>query len=435
MASNTPLNVGTGPSKAVTKEVTHDGDAGILLPGSFIACITGGSEGSYTAEDVRGDTANGLDVDVTRSALPTGAATSAKQDTIIGHVDGVEALLVTGNADTANIATNTLGTAVNTSTIAASTTTIATQTTAAATSLAALDNAIAGNELQVDIVSGTVTANAGTNLNTSTLALEAGGNLAAAATYLSTLAGTVSASEVQVSIGSSIPLDITAGDAEVEIGAVDGVRVFVFGSGGTQLTTFPVSNAGTFVVQVDGAALTALQLLDNTIIVDDAAFTPGTTSVSMVGFQADETATDSVNEGDGGAARMTLDRKIIVNAQPHTAGGLSVFRSLDLDETEEDVKTSPGCLYKLRITNRTTSVRYVRLYNDTAANVIVGTTAPLDTIPIPGNASDYTVLTESFGGLGLEFSVALSLAATTGFADNDTGAPGANDLIVSAYYK
>lgn len=196
-----------------------------------------------------------------------------------------------------------------------------------------------------------------------------------------------------------------------------------------------VTNAGTFAVQVDGNALTALQLIDNTIIVDDAAFTPATTSVSMAGFQADEASTDSVNEGDAGAARMTLDRKLIVNPQPHSAGGLSVFRSLDLDETEEDVKTSPGCLYKLRITNRTTSVRYVKLYNNTAANVDVGTTTPLDTIPIPANASDYTVLTESFGGMGLTFDTALSIAATTGFADNDTGAPGANDIIVSAYYK
>lgn len=174
---------------------------------------------------------------------------------------------------------------------------------------------------------------------------------------------------------------------------------------------------------------------DKAALVDDAAFTPGTSNVNMVGFQADEASTDSVDEGDAGAARMTLDRKQIMTLQPHTAGGLSVFRSLDMDETEEDVKTSAGCLYKLRITNRTTSVRYVKLYNATAANVTVGSTTPIDTIPVPANASDYTVLTESFGGLGLTFDTALSIAATTGFADNDTGAPGTNDIIISAYYK
>jgi hypothetical protein len=80
-------------------------------------------------------------------------------------------------------------------------------------------------------------------------------------------------------------------------------------------------------------------------------------------------------------------------------------------------------------------VRYLKLYNDTAANVTVGSTTPLDTIPIPANASDYTVLTESFGGDGVTFSTALSAAVTTGFADNDSGAPGANDVIASFYYK
>lgn len=42
-----------------------------------------------------------------------------------------------------------------------------------------------------------------------------------------------------------------------------------------------VTNAGTFPVQVDGNALTALQLIDNPVLVDDAAFTPATSSVMM----------------------------------------------------------------------------------------------------------------------------------------------------------
>lgn len=45
------------------------------------------------------------DVDVLSSALPTGASTSAKQDTIIGHLDGVEGLLTTIDGDTGNIST------------------------------------------------------------------------------------------------------------------------------------------------------------------------------------------------------------------------------------------------------------------------------------------------------------------------------------------
>jgi len=45
------------------------------------------------------------------------------------------------------------------------------------------------------------------------------------------------------------------------------------------------------------------------VIVDDAAFTPAVSSVNMSGYFVDETATDSLDEGDGGAARITADRK------------------------------------------------------------------------------------------------------------------------------
>lgn len=66
-----------------------------------------------------------MQVDVVTSALPSGASTSAKQDTIIGHVDGIETLLGTIDTDTGNIAT-LLGT-------------IDTDTGAMATDLAAIE--------------------------------------------------------------------------------------------------------------------------------------------------------------------------------------------------------------------------------------------------------------------------------------------------------
>ncbi len=45
-------------------------------------------------------------------------------------------------------------------------------------------------------------------------------------------------------------------------------------------------------------------------IVDDAAFTPATSVVSMAGFEFDDTTPDSVDEGDAGAARMSANRNI-----------------------------------------------------------------------------------------------------------------------------
>lgn len=194
-----------------------------------------------------------------------------------------------------------------------------------------------------------------------------------------------------------------------------------------------VTNAGTFAVQESGAALTALQLLDDTILADDSAFTVGSTRVNIAGFFADETATDSVDEGDTGASRMTLDRKLIVTQQGHAAGGLTIFRSLDLDETEEEVKATAGCVYGCWFTNTATATRFLKFYNATAANVTVGTTTPVITIGLPGNATDDISGALNNGGIGIGFDTAITVAATTGAADNDTGAPATGDVIVNVF--
>jgi hypothetical protein len=46
------------------------------------------------------------------------------------------------------------------------------------------------------------------------------------------------------------------------------------------------------------------------MLVDDAAFSPGLSSVTPAGFTFDDVAPDSVNEGDIGAARMSANRNI-----------------------------------------------------------------------------------------------------------------------------
>lgn len=230
------------------------------------------------------------------------------------------------------------------------------------------------------------------------------------------------------------PLSTTGGGTEATAHRVtianDSTGVLSVDDNGSSLT---VDNGGTFVTQENGAALTALQLIDDTIFADDAAFTPGTSKVSALGLIADETSTDSVDEGDVGAPRMTLNRRQIVVPQGHSLGGLSIFRSLDLDETEEDVKTAAGTLYGWYIANLATSTRFVKFYNATAANTTVGSTTPVMTLPIPGNSTD-DVGANALGGVGIAFDTAISVAATTGVADADTGAPGANEVVVNLFY-
>lgn len=266
--------------------------------------------------------------------------------------------------------------------------------------------------------------------------------LDAIAASLALLDNSISAgNEIQVDVVAALPAG-TNNIGDVDVLTVSG-QTLAFGTGAASASTLRVviaddsQNANGRAAAADSGPV-VLANEDKTALVDDAAFTPATSNVNVAGYFADEASTDSIDEGDAGAARMTLDRKQIVTMQPHTAGGFAApFVSLDLDETEELVKTGAGCLYKIRCTNRTTSIRYVKLYDGVLAGVTVGTTTPIDVIPVPAGASAdlATVLTESFGGLGLPFTTGLCLACTTGFADADTGAPGANDVIVSAYYK
>lgn len=161
--------------------------------------------------------------------------------------------------------------------------------------------------------------------------------------------------------------------------------------------------------------ITSLQLIDDTIIADDAAFTPATTKVNMAGFEADETATDSVDEGDAAAARVTLDRKVIVNPQPHTAGGLTtgMFTGSDgstiLTNAAQVIKASAGQLYGYFINNPNAAVSFVHFYNTAAASVTVGTTNPLFSLQLPATSAANLAFP-----MGVVFSNAgWSIAATT----------------------
>lgn len=181
----------------------------------------------------------------------------------------------------------------------------------------------------------------------------------------------------------------------------------------------------------DDPAVASLALLDDAMFTDDAGFTPGSSKGIAIGVQADESSPDSVNEGDFGVLRMSLERFLAVTARPTATGeGLDVARNIDVDESEDDIKTSAGKLYGWFIYNLASSKRYVKFYNATAASTTVGTTTPFLTIPLDGGTGAVVEFTN-----GIPFSTALCIAATTGVADNDTGAPGANEIVANVFYK
>lgn len=211
----------------------------------------------------------------------------------------------------------------------------------------------------------------------------------------------------------------TAGSAATGVVTVQGI------ASGTALTvaSHAVTNAGTFAVQESGTQ----------VQVDDAAFTPATSKIVMAGFTADESSTDSVDEGDGGAARMTLDRKVIVTVEPHTTGGwdtkccTSGDGSTALTNSAQAVKASAGKLGGWYIYNPNTSATYVIIYNVASGSVTVGTTNPQIVLCIPASAAANVEFVN-----GITFDTAIAVAATTTGAGNS--AP-ASALEANFFYK
>jgi len=161
-------------------------------------------------------------------------------------------------------------------------------------------------------------------------------------------------------------------------------------------------------------------------------YTEGDTDVTITGnalIYETDTATNTVGV-------VSAEAPLPVRATGYATGGHLTFRSLDLDETEEEVKGTAGTIYGIIFTNTSSSTRWLKLYNATAASVSVGSTTPLLTIGLPGTAggSDITGSIPIPQG-GIAFTTAICAAATTGIADADTGAPGANEVSVNILYR
>jgi len=107
---------------------------------------------------------------------------------------------------------------------------------------------------------------------------------------------------------------------------------------------------------------------------------------------------------------------------------LSISRNIDIDESGDNQVNTTCKLYGWYIHNKNAAILYLKLYNVSGAPT-VGTTTPVMTIPIPPGAAANV----SFPN-GITFGTGLGVGATTGVADNDTGAPGANDLVGNFFY-
>lgn len=145
------------------------------------------------------------------------------------------------------------------------------------------------------------------------------------------------------------------------------------------------------------------------------------------------------NVNDAGALLVALENLDIgvdldVALGVATEGGTLLYKNIDVDESEDQVKATAGQIYWIHAINLSDAPLFLKIYNATAANVTVGTTVPDLTFPVPtagsANGAGFVLAIAT----GIEFDTAITIAATTGVADGDVGVPGANELIVNLGY-
>jgi len=202
----------------------------------------------------------------------------------------------------------------------------------------------------------------------------------------------------------------------------------VDGSAVTQPVSGTVSVTGVATSAKQDTAQTALDAIKTSVEILDNAISGTEMQVdvlTMPTVAVTQSGTWTVQPGNTANTTPWL-----TTPTPATSGGLSIYRSIDLDETEEEVKATAGQLFGWYLYNAAASARYLKFYNATAANVTVGTTTPVLTIPVAAGAAANVEFSN-----GIAFGTAISAAVTTGLADNDTGAPGANEFIINILYK
>ena len=121
--------------------------------------------------------------------------------------------------------------------------------------------------------------------------------------------------------------------------------------------------------------------------------------------------------------------------RPVPEGRLSAYRNLDLKQTGQVVKASPGQLYGGIVFNHawiypdsSGAIRYLKIYDK--ATAATSSDTPVITIPLEQAEQplDFTVY-------GVAFASGISVRATTGQADADATDPNTGDVLVNLFYQ
>lgn len=449
----TPIaTIGTTPLQrvaifdAANNQITTFGGGTQYTEGDTDATITGTAMmmevAANVVQPVQGTVADGLLVNLgaNNDVTVSGVSTSANQTTIIGHLDGVEGLLTTIDTDTGNIATSVasidtktpaLGQALAASSVpvvltAAQLTTLTPPAAITGFATAANQTTIIGHLDGVEGLLTTIDADTGSillavdGLEASNSAIQTAVELIDdTVKVLGTDTYTETTSKAVIIGGVRRDADTTLANttnefAPFQLDANGYLKVEIFDGGGSHT----VDNAGTFAVQVDGSALTALQNID----------TDATTIIGHLdgveGLLTTIDADTGILSGAVSGGRMLTDTVL----KPATTGGYTTYHLVSAGTTNATVvKASAGQLYGWYIYNSNAAARKL-VFHNTASVPTAGASVFFSIVLPPGAGANV------FNQIGIPFSSGIAITTVTGLADSDTTAVAANDLIINLFY-
>lgn len=321
------------------------------------------------------------------------------------------------------------------------------------TAVEVIDNAIAGSEMQVDIVSAptlTVTpadtyafgvkyageVYADGNPGNPAWAVRNDSNTAfgsANGDYSPIAVNDKGALAIQdggntITVDGTITANLSATDNAV-LDAINADTTFI-GSKIDTINNKLVSGIDIGDVTINNAAgASAVNIQDggNTITVD------GTVTANL--SATDNTVLDNIDTNTTNTFNSTIDiqNKLTNGTQktmvvPATSGGLTTYHLVSAATTNATVvKASAGQLFGWYIYNSNAAARKL-VFHNTASAPTAGASVMFSIIIPPTSGANV------FSDIGIAFSTGIAITTVTGLADNDTAAVAANDLIINLWY-
>jgi hypothetical protein len=208
----------------------------------------------------------------------------------------------------------------------------------------------------------------------------------------------------------NIKAGAAAGGTSSTVGAsVPSTGTLALFSTGTVTAPALVDGSGNLKVNIAAGGVPAAQ--------DNSTFTAGTTN-GLGAFAVYNDGIGGLTSGYSGELRCTTDRKLFVAVGASVSGGWTPYTYLAAaTPAAQQVKSSPGQIGKIQVTNSGTNWAYLKVFN--ATSVTLGTTSATLNYGVPPGGGFTLAVPEALStGIAIAVTGAISLTDNTSITAN-----------------